>query len=77
MPRISIPTELKALLTGQTAAVELVDDAGNFLGHYLPPSAVPPAGDGWPTGEELEAMSRMPGRRYSAAEVITHLRSLG
>ena len=78
MPRISIPTELKALLTGQTAAVELVDDAGNFLGHYLPPGTVASTGDEWPTGAEIEAMANAPDQKwYTTAEVLAHLRSLG
>jgi hypothetical protein len=78
MPRIPIPAELKALLATQTTLVELVDDAGNFLGHYLPPGASAPAGDGWPTGEEIEAMAKAPGQKwYTTAEVLAHLRSLG
>jgi Tat protein secretion system quality control protein TatD with DNase activity len=55
-----------------------VDEAGNFLGHYVPPGAVlAETDDGWPTGEEIAAKAKNAKRWYTTAEVIAHLRSLG
>lgn len=77
VPRIPIPADLKALLLNQTTPVELVDDDGNVVGYYTPPSSAPQPGEEWPTGEEIAAKAKSAKRWYTTAEVIAHLRSLG
>jgi hypothetical protein len=77
MPRIPISAELKAVLLCQGSPVELVDDEGNFVGHYLPPGTLSAPGEEWPTGEEIAAKAKSAKRYYTTSEVIAHLRSLG
>jgi hypothetical protein len=79
MEKLPLPTELESVLASRFNPVQLVDGKGKVIGTFVPKRTEDDVrGDEpWPTGAELEAMSRMPGRRYTAAEVIAHLRSLG
>ncbi len=77
MGKIPIPNDLKALLTAQADPVALVDDEGNFVGHYLPPGVALAGEEPLPTGEEIAAQAKNAKRWYTTAEVIAHLRSLG
>ncbi len=79
MEKIPLSTDLKTILPSRFNAVQLVDDKGNVVGTFVPRLTEQDVrGDEpWPTGAELEAMSKAPGRRYTAAEVLAHLRSLG
>ena len=75
MKKVPLTSDLSLVRT----PVALVDASGKVVGHYFPKPTLDefePVG-GWPTDEELEAAANQPGPRYTTAEVIAHLRSLG
>ncbi|MBX9627226.1 MAG: hypothetical protein K2X82_25710 [Gemmataceae bacterium] len=70
MSRVMLDAATLAQLAGRREVVELVDEAGNVVGHYVPPPppAPPPGGRWWPfTDEDVAAAlappdSKDPGR---------------
>jgi hypothetical protein len=63
MNRIVVDSLLKVQLAGFSEPVELVDDVGNRLGHFVP-TVARPASDECPySGEELERMRSEKGGR--------------
>jgi hypothetical protein len=57
MSRVVLDAATLGKLAGRREVVELVDEAGNVVGHYLPPPppAAPPGSRWWPfTDEEVE-----------------------
>lgn len=79
MDKIPISKDLKRILPNRYSPVSIVDDEGNILGTYVPRLTMDdmePDG-GWPSQAEIEALAKAHGPRYTTAQVIAHLRSLG
>ncbi len=79
MDRIPVTNDLSTILPTRYSPLAITDDQGNILGHYVPKLTLDDVAleGGWPSVEELEAIAKHPGKRYTTQEVIAHLRSLG
>ena len=78
MSRVTINLEAAATLQTITDRVELCDPSGRVLGSFIPfvdrslyEGVQPPISQ-----EELDRREREPGRLYTTAEVLEHLRNL-
>lgn len=75
MDKVILDAATRAKLTGSTPAVEVCDEAGNVVGHYIPvpkPAAPPttPAGGWGPfTAEEVEAALKQTGPGRTLDEI--------
>ena len=82
MSRVVLDSATLAKLAGRDGVVELVDEAGNVVGHYLPPPkpATPPdaAGGWWPfTAEDVAAALAPPGSKDPGRPLEDVLREAG
>lgn len=67
MTKVTVDAELRARLNGLRDPLELCDEAGQTVGHFLPPSAYRDMLYAWANAQvdedELERASREPGGR--------------
>lgn len=75
MTRIVVNEALRALLPDLTHPLELCDDAGRLLGHFLPArNGAELRGEPQFSEEELQEIEKGP--FYTTAEVLAYLESL-
>ena len=71
---IVVNEEMRAQLLAMTDSAELRDEAGNFLGRFLPPP--PEIPEHGLSKEEIESLLAPDRQTYTTAEVLAYIKGL-